>query len=206
MTSSWIMPASYCTSPVDCTGYKRWFICPHIRRNMSMTSKKRTTVIPDHRARAAPRDDKRSYSWILILSVRFSIVESAIYIRTLRKLSLTFASANWSSSKDIPSPSIAILCTSTNLQWIVVIFIIAARFKMTCPYCPKCSLRLLWCGPTYPDITYSTALANINLLWHSDAICVWVNAGSGNGLLSDGAKPLPDPMLTHHHWGHDTIT
>ena len=27
-----------------------------------------------------------------------------------------------------------------------------------------------------------------------------VNNGPGNGLLSDGAKPLPDPMLTHHHY------
>ena len=24
--------------------------------------------------------------------------------------------------------------------------------------------------------------------------------GSGNGQLPDGTKPLPEPMLTHHHW------
>ena len=27
---------------------------------------------------------------------------------------------------------------------------------------------------------------------------VWVNIGSGNGLLPDGIKPLPEPMLTYH--------
>ena len=26
----------------------------------------------------------------------------------------------------------------------------------------------------------------------------WVNIGSGNGLLSDGIKPLPEPMLTYN--------
>ena len=25
------------------------------------------------------------------------------------------------------------------------------------------------------------------------------NIGSGNGLLPDGTKPLPEPMLTYHH-------
>ena len=28
---------------------------------------------------------------------------------------------------------------------------------------------------------------------------IWVNIGSGNGLLPDGTKPLPGPMLTDHH-------
>ena len=26
---------------------------------------------------------------------------------------------------------------------------------------------------------------------------IWVNIGSGNGLLPDGTKPLPEPMLTN---------
>ena len=26
----------------------------------------------------------------------------------------------------------------------------------------------------------------------------WVNIGSGNGLLPDSTKPLPEPMLTNH--------
>ena len=29
---------------------------------------------------------------------------------------------------------------------------------------------------------------------------IWVNTGSGNGLLPDGTKPLPEPMLTDHQW------
>ena len=28
----------------------------------------------------------------------------------------------------------------------------------------------------------------------------WVNTGSGNRLLPDGTKPLPEPMLTDHQW------
>ena len=27
---------------------------------------------------------------------------------------------------------------------------------------------------------------------------IWVNIGSGNGLLPDGIKPLPKQMLTYH--------
>ena len=30
---------------------------------------------------------------------------------------------------------------------------------------------------------------------------IWVNIGSGNGLLPHGTKPLPEPMLTYHHKG-----
>ena len=29
---------------------------------------------------------------------------------------------------------------------------------------------------------------------------IWVNIGSGNGLVPDGTKPLPEPMLTSHRW------
>ena len=29
---------------------------------------------------------------------------------------------------------------------------------------------------------------------------IWVNIGLGNGLLPDGTKPLPEPMLTYQ-WG-----
>ena len=29
---------------------------------------------------------------------------------------------------------------------------------------------------------------------------ILINIGSGNGLLPDGTKPLPEPMLTDHQW------
>ena len=43
----------------------------------------------------------------------------------------------------------------------------------------------------------------INLLtpgewWRHMATEIWVNIGSGNGLVPDGTKPLPEPMLTDH--------
>ena len=34
---------------------------------------------------------------------------------------------------------------------------------------------------------------------------IWVNIGSGNGLLPDGTKPLPEPMLTDHKWSQVTF-
>ena len=34
---------------------------------------------------------------------------------------------------------------------------------------------------------------------------IWVNIGSGNGLLPDGTKPLPEPMLTFHNWSPVTF-
>ena len=37
-------------------------------------------------------------------------------------------------------------------------------------------------------------------LWHNMATEIWVNIGSGNGLLPDGTKPLPESMLTYHQW------
>ena len=34
---------------------------------------------------------------------------------------------------------------------------------------------------------------------------IWVNIGPGNGLLPDGTKPLPEPMLTCHKYGPVTF-
>ena len=34
---------------------------------------------------------------------------------------------------------------------------------------------------------------------------IWVNIGSGNGLLPDSTKPLPEPMLTDHQWSPSDI-
>ena len=30
---------------------------------------------------------------------------------------------------------------------------------------------------------------------------IWVNIDSGNGLLFDSTKPLPEPMFINHQWG-----
>ena len=30
---------------------------------------------------------------------------------------------------------------------------------------------------------------------------IYANIGSGNGLLPDGTKPLPEPMLTYRKYG-----
>ena len=50
----------------------------------------------------------------------------------------------------------------------------------------------------------------INSLWSGDTIWqqlkISVNIGSGDGLLPDGTKPLPEPMLTYHKYIPVTIT
>ena len=35
---------------------------------------------------------------------------------------------------------------------------------------------------------------------------VTVNIGSGNGLLPDSTKPVPEPILTYHEWGFMVFT
>ena len=41
-------------------------------------------------------------------------------------------------------------------------------------------------------------LTYCGLWWSVAASSIMVNIGSGNGLLPDGTKPLPEPMLTYH--------
>ena len=58
-------------------------------------------------------------------------------------------------------------------------------------------INFIWTNPNF-----------VNSLWLSDTIMVteiWVNIGSGNGLLPDGTKPLNEPMLTDHQWSLVTI-
>ena len=40
--------------------------------------------------------------------------------------------------------------------------------------------------------------------WRHMATEIWVNIGLGNGLLPDGTKPLPEPMLTDQQWSQLT--
>ena len=53
----------------------------------------------------------------------------------------------------------------------------------------------------------ATRLQWVNSLWPSDTIWreIWVNIGSGNVLLPDGTKPLPEPKLTDHQWSPVTF-
>ena len=45
---------------------------------------------------------------------------------------------------------------------------------------------------TEPHIFHQLIVA----YWRHMATQMWVNTGSGNGLVPDGTKPLPEPMLT----------
>ena len=49
----------------------------------------------------------------------------------------------------------------------------------------------------------------VNSLWPSDTIWrqrSWSTLAQGNGLLPDGTKPLPEPMLTYHQLGRVAFT
>ena len=46
----------------------------------------------------------------------------------------------------------------------------------------------------------------VNSIWRHMVTEIWVKIGSGNDLLPDSTKPLPEPMLTDHHWGPVTFT
>ena len=43
-------------------------------------------------------------------------------------------------------------------------------------------------------------LSSLNSFWPGDDMATlnWANIGSGNGLLLDGTKPIPEPMHTYH--------
>ena len=41
--------------------------------------------------------------------------------------------------------------------------------------------------------------------WRHMVTEIFVNIGSGNGVLSDDTKPLPEPMLTDNQWSQITF-
>ena len=43
-------------------------------------------------------------------------------------------------------------------------------------------------------------------LWHHMVTLIWINIGSSNGLLPDGTRPLPEPVLVNHEWGSVALT
>ena len=46
-------------------------------------------------------------------------------------------------------------------------------------------------------MTYFNSLGPSDAIWQQKT---GSNIGSGNGLVPDGTKPLPEPMLTYHQW------
>ena len=51
----------------------------------------------------------------------------------------------------------------------------------------------------YNDRQHPDSLSVPRLSTHCSPVTqIWVNIGSGNGLLPYGTKPLPEPMLTYH--------
>ena len=63
----------------------------------------------------------------------------------------------------------------------------------------------LWCINTPPGLCWKQQKAegritHCGLVVPHGGINIWVNIGSGNGLLPDGIKPLLKPMLTYRQW------
>ena len=74
------------------------------------------------------------------------------------------------------------------------------------------SLDLAWVFPGANELNFTgyftiysnDSLTHCGLVTPYGDMEIWVNIGSGNGLLPDGTKPLPEPMLTYQ-WGPVTF-
>ena len=56
-----------------------------------------------------------------------------------------------------------------------------------------------------PCLHWHHVISGINSLWPSNSIDL-VHIGSGNGLVLDGTKPLPEPMLIYHQRDSGALT
>ena len=70
----------------------------------------------------------------------------------------------------------------------------------------KAVCQIIWIVITFDRYNHITLRGDLssdntlfNTLWPHMATWTGINMGSGNGLLPDGTKPLPEPMLTY--WG-----
>ena len=58
-----------------------------------------------------------------------------------------------------------------------------------------------------PRLNWSSIVIK-NIITHCGLVTqIWINIGSSNGLLPDGSKPLPEPVLTnlaYHQWYRKT--
>ena len=50
------------------------------------------------------------------------------------------------------------------------------------------------------DLPVACSIKLIVAQWCHMVTEIWVNIGSGNGLLPDGTKPLLEPVLIYHQW------
>ena len=67
---------------------------------------------------------------------------------------------------------------------------------------------MLLCLCIYYALTSQCVRRMIKLLWPGDAMTTynWLSIGSGNSLVPDGIKLLPEPMLTNHWLCSVTVT
>ena len=76
-----------------------------------------------------------------------------------------------------------------------------SQLKRLSMLCLLFSLQLQYVSLNFDtSVNFYAALKTLWPYWHHMATDIWVNFGSGNGLLPDSTEPLPEPMLTDHHW------
>ena len=70
------------------------------------------------------------------------------------------------------------------------------------------NMALLQTGMTHINNPYRLAKPQwLQSLWSGDyALKILVNIGSGNGLLPDSTKPLPELIVIYHKRGHLVLT
>ena len=62
---------------------------------------------------------------------------------------------------------------------------------------PICSTESVFCQRLSANET-TPAWAGSPLQWQHMVLYIWVNIGFGNDLVTEGTKPLSEPMLDHH--------
>ena len=82
---------------------------------------------------------------------------------------------------------------------------------MACPWGPNMECFqwvqiFIWQDPGGPHVGPMNFAIWDMVLWHNMLMQIRVNIGSGNGLLPDGTKPLPEPMLTYHQCSPSTFS
>ena len=95
---------------------------------------------------------------------------------------------------------------SGSIEWSWIKFLLKMHLNMSTEWQTVCSGLNVLTGDD-PVATYCQWDLQLQCsithcaLWCHMATTIWVNIGSGNGLLPDGTKPLPEPLWSTHQWG-----
>ena len=110
-----------------------------------------------------------------------------------RKISRSWAPKKWGPTCDRDISNSAIYTTAIYRAYTVILFMIISIWNSTRT---RFQLEILTIN-VIPGIVYFREII-LESSWNVSETTPWVNIGSGNGLLLDGVKSLPEPKLIYH--------